>query len=139
MTPQETKIVEMYQTLQMTIEEIAEEEDLEQLSIKACLLQYSPDYKSLVDPSWGGALNRDFSDIDLAEATRVLVTLASNAEDEHVRLRAAKYIRDDKKGRLDSVALFGKLNINVVMFNEQLEKARKAIKNVTPEIQQSIP
>jgi hypothetical protein len=49
------------------------------------------------------------------------------AEDEQLRFRAAKYLRNDKKGRLDR-SEFKTLNINIAEFNALLQQGRDAMK-----------
>jgi len=107
----------------MSLAEIAEDEDLEVGAVKAALMQCSPKFrnesKTVVD--------LQFSEDDQLVAKQIIAELASNSEDENVKLRAAKYIRDDSKGRLD----LGSKNaprINVLVFNEALERAARQMR-----------
>ena len=106
----------------MSPEEIAEQEDIDITSIKAILMQFSSIYRKSckVDDS----LN--FTEDELVRSNQVIASLMQYAEDENLRFRAAKYIRDDKKGRLDAPSALAGLNVNVLMFDERLKKALEA-------------
>jgi hypothetical protein len=106
----------------MTPEQIAEEYNLEIESIKATLMQFSSVFRQ--NAKKDDQLN--FTDQELIAANQTIAQIMQYSEDDNLRLRAARYLRDDKKGRLDAVKMAG-LNINVLQFNVQLQKARKAI------------
>lgn len=118
------QIVTAYETLGLTISQIQEafqELALDSLAIKATLMQFSEKYRN----DNKKVVNNDFNDDELIEANQVMVSLMRGADDEHLRARMARYIRDDKKGRLD-VHGIRDINVNVMMFNERLLKAREA-------------
>jgi len=116
------QIVTAYETLDMSAADISQEFDMEELSVKACLMQFSDKYRQATKKM----VNNDFNDDELVEANQAIIATMRNTEDEHLRLRAARYIRDDKKGRLDILNGIGKMNVNIVMFNERLLQARQA-------------
>jgi hypothetical protein len=115
-------IVTAFEELGMTPEQIAEEYNLEIESIKATLMQFSSVFRQ--NAKKDDQLN--FTDQELIAANQTIAQIMQYSEDDNLRLRAARYLRDDKKGRLDAVKMAG-LNINVLQFNVQLQKARKAI------------
>ena len=120
------QIVSMFETLGMGVEDIAEQQGMDPIAVKAALLQGSRMYRESQVKS--GKQDEEcgvFTSREEQLARQAIVDLASGSDDEHIRLKAAKYIRDDKKGRLDKAAV-GKLNINVLVFNETLRKARAA-------------
>ena len=103
----------------MTPEEIAAEQDLELASVKAILMQFSSEYRKACKVTD----DYNFSDEEETMARQVIASLARYSDDERVKFRAAVYIRDDKRGRLDVVKNMNGLNINVISFNEQMKKA----------------
>ena len=117
----------------MTPEEIASEQDLDIVSVKAILMQFSGLYREQCKVKE----DLNFTDEEEVAARGVITNIARYSEDERLRLRAAIYIRDDKKGRLDVVRQMNGLNINVIHFNDQMKKAiaakerAKAIINVS--------
>lgn len=125
MTGQQQQILTAFEQLGMTVDEIALDNDVEVLSVKSTLLQYSEAYRNSCKVS-GEKEDTNFTGNDLEEANQVILSLMRHAEDENLRGRMAKYIRDDKKGRLDALSGLGKININVAIFNQQLLKARQA-------------
>lgn len=123
MTAANQQIVTAFEELQMTPEEIAAEQDLELAAVKAILMQCSSQYRRAC------AKDEDlsFSDAEEKVARDTILSLAQFSDDENIRLRAAMYIRNDKKGRLDVVKQMAGLNINVISMNEQMKKAIAAV------------
>ena len=117
-----TAIRESYDTLGLSVEEIAEQQELDVTAVKAALLQSSAKYRAQSKKE--DELN--FTPDEQAIAKRVIAELAMGAEDDHVRLRAAKYLRDDAKGRLD-LGKASDLRINVLQFNQILVRAKESI------------
>lgn len=124
MTACNQQIVTAFETLGMTPEEIADDQDLDLASIKSILMQSSSLYRKACKTN--DELN--FTDDELVRANQVILNIAQYGEDERTRLRAAIYIRDDKKGRLDVVKAMSGLNINVLTFNEHMQQALDAMK-----------
>lgn len=122
MTPGATRIVTLFEDCNLTVEQIALDEGLDVAAVKATLLMCSTKFRSLSKEKQ----ELDFTDEELAIANRTIVQTMSNTEDENLKVRCARYIRQDKKGRLDRTA-FGKLNINVFQLNADMQKARAAL------------
>lgn len=115
-----------YETLQMTPEEIAEDRELEIASVKASLMATSSSYRKACgqEPDEEDALN--FSNQDLKDVNEVILQTAKYAEDPNLRLKAAMYVRDDKKGRKEVVKQMGGQQFNILVFNEQMARIREA-------------
>ena len=121
-----TQIVTQYEDLGMTVQEICDDHDeLDPVAVKATLMQYSDKFRRANAPKGPNDQTSVFTATEEDIAKRVIVELMAGSEDEHLRFRAARYVRDDYKGRLDPREV-KKLNINVIVFNETLERARKA-------------
>lgn len=124
-------IVESFETLDMSPSQIAEDRGMDIVAVKAALSQSSKKYRALVAGSnqEGEAAEKDptldFDNDDLRTANEVIRHLAKHGEDEHLRLKAAMYIRDDKKGRKEVVKVVGSNQFNIFQFNEQLRAARE--------------
>lgn len=119
MTAANQQIITAFEELDMTPEEIAAEQDLELLSVKAILMQFSSVYRRQCKKQD----DFNFTDEEEVMARQVIASLARYSDDERVKLRAAIYVRDDKRGRLDVLKNMNGLNINVISFNEQMKKA----------------
>ena len=120
-----------YEDLGMSLSEI--ERDFPQFSIESikagltsCSSKYRNDCKSEVKTQEQiDAESLNFSDDELRLANKTIVELALGSEDDHLRLKAATYIRDDKKGRKEVAALIRSQNtFNIFAFNEQMQKTR---------------
>jgi hypothetical protein len=108
----------------LTIEQIAQDQELEVVSVKAALLQGSEQYRKEtagIQAEGGSA----FSSSEEELARKTIVELMTCSEVDNVRFRCARYLRDDHKGRLDANKL-GKLNINVALFTETIQRAEHA-------------
>ena len=129
MTAVNAAIVEQYETLELSPEEISMQEGLDLTVVKAVLLQCSEKFRK----ENGEVSQLDFSDEDLIAANDIIRNLAKYSEDEQLRARMATYIRDDKKGRKNPIVQIAEKGrpINVFIFNEQLEKAKRAIARAT--------
>ena len=121
MTAAARQIVSAFETCGMTVDEIAEDQELEPLAVKAVLMQFSSAYKQEVKSQQTEDV--EFSAEDHQTAVDIIRNTAKYAEDEKLAFKAATYIRDDKKGRLDAIRQLGGLNINVLQFNETMKKA----------------
>jgi len=73
----------------------------------------------------------NFSDDELRRVNEKLVSLALSSEDENVALRAAMYVRDDKKGRKEVIKAVANNTFNVLQFNEIQQAARAGAKRIT--------
>lgn len=123
MSGSDKSIVTMYETLGMSIEEIHQEDGWDLVSIKACLMQNSPVYRERVKCK----MEDGFNEQDNRDSLQV-VREAMHGEDEHVRLRAAIFLREDYKGRRDvkasDLSRMGGITIN--QFNTYLQQANEA-------------
>jgi len=122
----QVQIKTAFEELGMTVEDIAEDQELEVTAVKACLMQCSSKYRGLCrTEDKEAALN--FTDEQLADANRTIHDLMMGAEDEGVRLKAAMYLRDDKRGRKEVVKGVGGMQFNILQFNETLKRVRNEI------------
>lgn len=127
-------IRDAYEKENMSPEDIAVDRDLDLGAVKAALMQGSGKYRRACGHEEATADRLNFDDDQLARVNEVIIELALSAEDEHLRFKAATYIRDDKKGRKDVVKGMAGQNFNVLFINEQMKKVRE----VTNGIKQSV-
>lgn len=123
MTAIENQIVKLYEQEHWDLNLIAKECGFDLVEIKTCLMMYSKGYRSDIkanDPK------TDYDDSDLEFATRKLVQIAQTTEDDDLAARICKYIRNDKKGRLDAMNQMGNLHISIFEFNQALKQGREA-------------
>lgn len=123
MTAANMQIVTAYEVNGLTPEQIADLEGYDVGAVKSVLMQFSSAYRKAVKKGEEDG----FSEDEEMRARQVIAQLAQYAEDDNLRFRASKYIRDDKKGRLDVVKKQKGLNINVLMINAEIQKATQAI------------
>lgn len=122
MTASCQQIVTCYDELGMSIDEIVAAGHGDALAIKAVLMQFSPKYKlDIGDPVKKADLS--FSDEEALAAKQTIAYAAQFAEDEHLKFRAAQFVLQDKKGRLDVAKGIKNLNISLNTFMVHLEKA----------------
>lgn len=118
----------------MTPEDIADDQDLDVVAVKAVLMQSSPTYRAAckveakIDPE---KAELNFDEEQLRRANQVIYDVMLSAQlpdhtpDYRTQLKAAQYIRDDVKGRLTPVKNINNgPTFNLLQFNEQLDKAR---------------
>jgi hypothetical protein len=125
-SPQNAQIVHAFETLGLGIGEICTLLGHESEAVKLVLATHSKVYRDMHKPSSENVLpaNELFT-ADDAKAAAGIISNLLYADSESVRLRAARYVVDEHKGRHD-VDKFKGLNINVAFFNERLKKAREA-------------
>lgn len=116
-----TQIIAAYRQ-GMTPEEIAESLEYDITAVKAALMQSGSVRKEV-----GSNPDLDFSDEDVLKFNEVIKEIAFYGDDDHLRLKAAMYGRDDFKGRRDAQKQIGGLQLNVVMINDEMKKARAAL------------
>lgn len=135
MTNAAQQIVTSYETLGLTLDQIAEVESIGVTAVKAILFANSAKYRADIDTK----KENDFNETDTELALGVIRRVAQYSEDDHTALKAAMFIRNDKKGRLDVKAGLKKLNINVTVLNEHFAKATQALAaKVIPQQQKAI-
>lgn len=136
MSGSDQQIVTSYEELGMTVEQISCDTGWEPLAVKASLLQNSSLYRAEQN-SKGATLENagkvtpnpieDFDQKDLIDSKTVLRELLHAEDDPHLRFKVAKFMRDEKKGRLDPIRAIKDIkNITVQQFNITLVKAREA-------------
>lgn len=113
-----------YENLGMSPEEISEDRGLDLTAVKAGLMQCSPAYRKACGQEEGEDDTLNFSDDDLRRVNGVIKEIALSSEDDGLRLKAAMYIRDDKKGRKEVIKQVGSMQFNILQFNESMRKAR---------------
>lgn len=122
--PDSAQIVSAYEA-GMQLQEIVECFSVDIIAVKACLMQFSKQYQDTIANS--ETVESDaFNDAEALAARQTIATIMQQSDDDHLRLRAAMYLRNDKKGRLD-IKDMGKLKINIGQFNVMLAGANKAI------------
>jgi len=113
-----------YEELGMTPEQIAEDRELDLAAVKAGLMQCSSKYRKACGRSDEDEDDLNFSNDDLRRVNDVIKQIALGAEDDNLRLKAAMYIRDDKKGRKEIVKAVQNMQFNVLQFNQAMQKVR---------------
>jgi len=122
MSGADQQIITAYEELGMSPEEIADDQELELTSVKAILMQFSTLFRQAA-----GKAPKEIGFTD--EQEQAVVDVISNIArgytdaDERTQLRAAMFLRNDRRGRLDIGKQLSGLNINVISFNEQMRKA----------------
>jgi energy-converting hydrogenase A subunit M len=124
MTVENEQIILAYEMHGMTPEQIAVDRELELIAVKSALMQGSSAYRKAIK---AGVPGLDFTDDELVESNKAILAIMRYAEDENLKFRAACYVRDDKKGRHDIVKAMTGLNVNVLLVQEQLQRANTAL------------
>ena len=120
-----TLIKTAYEEENMTPEQIADCQGLDLTAVKAGLMNCSVKYRRDCGQEEVAIDKLNFSDDELERVNQVILDLALSAEDQHLRFKAATYVRDDKKGRKDVVNAMKGSQFNILMINEQLKKVRE--------------
>jgi hypothetical protein len=135
-----------YETCGMTIEQIAQDNpDLTVESIKAALLSNSAKYRKdagfELSTKGAEASELNFDDEQLKRANEAIIECMAEAclpdgtPDYRTRLKAATYVRDDKKGRKEVAALLRNNNqFNVFQFNDIMKQVRNVADSVKNQI-----
>lgn len=123
MTNANQQIITAYETLGLTPEQIAESQGFDVLAVKAILNQCSCKYRQDVTQD----TDLDFKDADLETANDIIRQTAQFSDDEYLRFRAAIYMRNDKKGRLDVKRDLRAMNFNITVLNTHLQAAQQAL------------
>jgi hypothetical protein len=111
----------------MTPEEIAKDRSMQLTAVKGVLLAHSVKYRSLAKVESEDKDDFNFTPAEMEDAKRVICNTMHNTDDPSLAFKAAVYVRDDKKGRLDVAKAMQTMNVGSIMFsfNEQLAKARE--------------
>lgn len=127
MTAADQAIVSLYEESGLTVEQISETQGYDALSVKACLMTNSILFREAVKQE----AEVGFTDDEETQAKTVIAEIMKDEEvDAHTRLRAAIFVRQDKRGRLDvskkSLSDIRKVNVTIIQFNQQLSRANDA-------------
>jgi len=126
MNAQTQQIVSSYEDAGLSPEEIAKIEELDLNAVKATLFSHSGAYRKSVagDKETVTATGevKDFENDDNDLALRVIKEIAQMSDDDNIRLKAAMFIRNDKKKRLDPEKGIKSLSLNVNVLNEHFAK-----------------
>ena len=127
MLSSDRQIVASFENAGMSPEEIARVEELDVRAVKSLLFAKSAMYREAI----GEQKEPDeFTEDDNLLALKVIKRIAEYSEDDNTALKAAQYIRNDKKGRLDNRNGLKGLNINITILNEHFEKAAASLLGV---------
>lgn len=126
MTALDQQIVSMYETLDMDPEEISDDLDCEIEAVKLSLKTHSGEYNKALKHEI-----EDITDDEYDQINRAYKQLALFSENDAVREKALRRLRDEKRGRLKSVGNLKSLKVNVIQINDSIKKARMlALKNL---------
>ena len=139
MTAEETSIRNAYESEGMSPDQIAECQGLDTVAVKACLMQYSAMYRKACGAAESEDDGLNFNDDDLRRMNNVIRDIALSAEDENLRFKAATYIRNDKKGRLEPQKQLAGQNFNILMINEKLKGVRQMANQITSSVRAPRP
>lgn len=116
-----TTIKTAYEELELTPEEIAEDQGLELGAVKACLKQNSPKFNRGVK----SGTEEDISDEEYKQILGAYKQLALYSENDFVRERSLRQLINEKKGRLDKKEITS-LKVNVILVNQMIQQTRAA-------------
>jgi hypothetical protein len=116
------QIVSAFEDLGLSPEDIAESQDLEVSAVKSILMQFSSVFRKAAKKEE----SLDFTVDEAQEAKAAIISVMRYTDDDNLKLRAARYLLDDKKGRLDNIQAHAGLNINVIQINDQMRRAIQA-------------
>jgi hypothetical protein len=127
-----------YEVEGMTIEQICQDfSDLQPEAVKAALISCSSKYRKDcgVETRLESPDELNFDNDQLKSVNQVIYELALGAEDEHLRFKAATYVRDDKKGRKEVAALLRDTNrFNLNTFNILLQQGRQMANGIKQQL-----
>lgn len=133
----DTQLKTAYELNGMSPEEIATEMGFDVVAVKAKLMQVSSRYRKdcgAESDEIDDGLN--FTKDQLREVNKVIhqcataATLPDGTPDYRTMLKAATYVRDDKKGRKEVVKATQNTTFNVLSLNEAIQAAREGAKRV---------
>lgn len=122
------QIKALFETNGLSPEQIAEIEQLNVMAVKALLLQNSAKYRELSKEK----PELDFNESDEQLAIKTIRRIAEFSEEDGIALKAAMFMRNDRKGRLDVKKGMGRLKLQVNVLNEHVAKALAAITPSAP-------
>jgi hypothetical protein len=115
------QIVVAYEEAGLTPEEIAADLEMELTAVKLALAQSSATYRKAI-----GKETEDISDNEVIEMKEIIKGIARTQQFDNpgVALKAATWVYNEKKGRND-LQVMRDNQVNVVIFNERLSRARE--------------
>src|ERR1017187_7111585 len=125
MTSLHETIKTAYEVSEMTVEQIAEDQALEVVSVKSALMSCSSKYRKACGQEEEIEDLLNFSKQEQQDVKRAMFELALSTEDEHVKAKLLMYIRDDSKGRRDRPILQNGNTFNILQFNQSIQRARQ--------------
>jgi hypothetical protein len=137
MTTTSAGVIEMFEALGMTPEQIAADQSIPLAVVKDTLLRYSDTYRQLFKSESGPATtvppkcSPELFTADHLEQAKECMANLLYGENEGIRYRASRFIIDELKGRNDAKVGSGissrEVNIQVInLINDQLTRARAA-------------
>ena len=133
MSSEQEQIILSYEKLGMTPAQIAEDRPpLSVETVKAALMAGSARYRKDcgvedVMVANGGKKELNFTDEEQERIQRRIVDIALGSENELVALKACIYVNDDKKGRNDLGKAIGGKGMNVLIFNQQMQRVNELV------------
>lgn len=124
------QIKSAYESQEMTPEQIATDLSFDVVAVKAKLMQVSAKYRKECGMEDLADDKLNFSDDDLRLVNEECLALALNSENEKVRADMCKYIRNDKKGRLEAKTAVAGNNFNIINFNDAIKQAREGARQI---------
>lgn len=131
MTNSAIQLVSLFENSpELPLEQIAESEGIELGALKAILYANSGVYRAKLKE---GESDTKPNPLDLTEhdeeiANAVFRRVAQFSDDDSVALKAAMFIKNERRGRHDVKAGLRNLNFNVAVLQEHWAKAAEAIK-----------
>lgn len=113
-----------YEDNGMSPDEIADDLGFEVTAVKASLMTHSRVYRQNCGQEPEAIDTLNFSDDQMRQVNDVIFGLATGAEDERLRFDAARYVRDDKKGRKDVNKNLSNAMGNLLVFNQLVQQSR---------------
>jgi hypothetical protein len=142
------RITLKYDDLDMSPQEIADDEQLDVECVKVCLNIHSQKYRNATAIKQPNEQEEEITDTEYKLILQGYKSLALTSENEHIREKASKYLIEEKKGRNEAriKALMPTANnggvVNVLMLQQafgQIKKIRRQLRgeqNDTLDIQE---
>lgn len=126
-----------YETLKLSPEEIASDRGLTIEAVKSALINCSSKYRRDFSHAEPNDDKLNFTNEQLAAVNEEIFRTAIYGEDENVRLKAAMYVRDDKKGRRELRQVLGGNTFNLFAFNQSMRAIRESAEKAKMLVAQS--
>lgn len=131
------QIVAAYETCNLTVEQIAENFEMNETAVKATLISGSPKYRRAMREAEAG----ESLDVSSEETKAMLDIIKGIAHEQRtsmpgVALRAAQFVFNEGKGRNNLQGL-NTTNLNVIVVNQKLQGMKAARERVMKIAQRS--